>query len=406
LIPDRCESWSKSFLFLFFKKEILPSFMDDQHPNPALLPAGLRDLLPPDAEAEAAGVQAAMRVFAAHAYRRVKPPLLEFEDSFVGGSGAAVAEQSFRIMDPDSHRMMVLRADMTPQIARIAATRLAGQPRPLRLSYSGQCVRVRAASGDRQVPQTGIELIGADSAAADAEVILVADEALREVGLARLSVDLTLPTLVPILLQESGLDAETQRTLAHALDRKDAAAVTRHGGAFAPMLTDLLLAAGPATSSLAALQRAPLPESCRPLAARLAEVVALLQAHAPHMRLTVDPLEFRGFRYHTGIALTLFAPGRHEELGRGGRYFSSDGEPATGITLFADAVLRAASARPARPTLFVPSGAPSGTAHAQREAGYATLAGLEPVTDDTAEAARLGCSHVLINGSAHPVGET
>ena len=381
--------------------------MDDPtQPNPALLPAGLRDLLPPDAETEAAGVQAAMQVFAAHAYRRVKPPLLEFEDSFVGGSGAAVAEQSFRIMDPDSHWMMVLRADMTPQIARIAATRLAGQPRPLRLSYSGQCVRVRAAGGDRQVPQAGIELIGVDSAAADAEVILVADEALRQVGLARLSVDLTLPTLVPILLQESGLDAETQRTLAHALDRKDAAAVTRHGGAFAPMLTDLLLAAGPAATSLAALQRANLPDSCRPLAARLAEVVALLQAQAPQMRLTIDPLEFRGFRYHTGIALTLFAPGRHEEVGRGGRYFSSDGEPATGITLFADAVLRAAAGRPAQRTLFVPAGAAAGDARKMREAGFATLAGLEPVADDRAEAVRLGCSHVLVGGAACGIDKT
>jgi ATP phosphoribosyltransferase regulatory subunit len=265
-------------------------------------------------------------------------------------------------------------------------------------------VRVRAAGTDRQVPQAGIELIGADSAAADAEVILVANEALREVGLARLSVDLTLPTLVPILLQESGLEADTQRTLAHALDRKDAAAVTRHGGALAPMLTDLLLAAGPAVASLAALQRARLPDSCRALAARIADVVALLQAHAPHMRVTIDPLEFRGFRYHTGVALTLFAPGRHEELGRGGRYFSSDGEPATGITLYADAVLRAASARPALPTLFVPAGTPPGVSRALREAGYATLAGLEAVVDASAEAVRLGCSHVLVDGEPRAVG--
>jgi len=121
--------------------------MDDQTaPNPALLPAGLRDLLPPEAATEAARVEAAMAVFAAHAYQRVKPPLLEYEDGFLSGSGAAVADQSFRIMDPDSHRMMVLRADITPQIARIAATRLAALPRPLRLSSAGECVRVRGAS--------------------------------------------------------------------------------------------------------------------------------------------------------------------------------------------------------------------------------------------------------------------
>jgi ATP phosphoribosyltransferase regulatory subunit len=381
--------------------------MDDQTaPNPALLPAGLRDLLPPEAETEAAGVEAAMAVFAAHAYRRVKPPLLEFEESFLGGSGAAVADQSFRIMDPDSHRMMVLRADMTPQIARIAATRLAGVPRPLRLSYAGQCVRVRslAPGTDRQVPQAGIELIGADSAAADAEVMLVAAEALAALGLSRLSFDLTLPTLVPALLERAGFDPGASRILSRALDRKDAAEVAQHGGALAPMLTELLLAAGPVEPALQALRTATLPAPCRALADRLEDVVSRVRAAAPRLRLTIDPLEFRGYRYHTGLALGVFAPGCPEELGRGGRYFSADGEPATGITLYADAVLRAAAARAERRTLYVPAGTAAEVAARFRAEGFATLAGLEAGLDDAAEAARLRCSHVLVGGLAKAVG--
>ena len=375
--------------------------MNDQPPHPALLPAGLRDLLPPHAESEAASVEQIMAGFASHAYRRVEPPLLEYEESFLRGSGAAVAEQSFRIMDPDSHRMMVLRADMTPQIARIAATRLAGAARPLRLAYAGQCVRVTGngpstgASQDRQVPQAGIELIGADSAAADAEIIVVAVEALAALGLTRLSVDLTLPTLVPSLLEAAGLAPAAARALSHALDRKDAASVAESGGALAPTLTALLMAAGPAAPALAALRQADLPAEARALAERLEDVVGLVHAAVPKLRLTVDPVEFRGFRYHTGLALTVFAPGRHEELGRGGRYFSADGEPATGMTLYADAVLRAAPARPDRAMVYVPAGTPAAAAAVPRAAGFATLAGLDPVADDAAEARRLGCTHVL-----------
>jgi ATP phosphoribosyltransferase regulatory subunit len=373
--------------------------------NPALLPAGLRDLLPPEAETEAAGVAAAMQVFASHAYRRVNPPLLEFEESFLGGSGAAVADQSFRIMDPDSHRMMVLRADITPQIARIAATRLAGAPRPLRLSYAGECVRVRpnGPGADRQVPQAGIELIGADSAAADAEVMLVAAEALAALGLARVSIDLTLPTLVPMLLEDAGLDEAARRDLSHALDRKDAAEVMRHGGPLAAMLTNLLLAAGTAQPALAALRAANLPPACRALAERLEQVAALVRQAAPTLRLTVDPVEFRGYRYHTGLALSIFAPGCPEELGRGGRYFSTDGEPATGITLYADAVLRAAGPRAERPTLFVPAGTRPELAAQLRAEGFATLSALEPTQDYDAEATRLRCSHVLVEGRAKEV---
>src|SRR5579872_121654 len=329
---------------------------DDTPNNPALLPAGLRDLLPGDAETEAASVEALMEVFASHGYQRVKPPLMEFEDSLLAGSGAAVAEQTFRLMDPVSQRMMGLRADTTPQVARIATTRLGGAPRPLRLSYAGQCLRVRGSqlAPDRQIAQAGIELIGCDSPAADAEMVLVGAEALASVGLTRPSFDLTLPTLVPVLLDDVGISGADRVVLGRALDRKDAASVTRHGGVLAPVLTELLLAAGPADRALAALEAARLPAAARDLASRLAEAVSAIRARAPALRLTIDPVEFRGFRYETGVSVTIYAPGRHEELGRGGRYMCGETEPATGLTLFPDAVLRAAPRREARARVFVP----------------------------------------------------
>jgi ATP phosphoribosyltransferase regulatory subunit len=375
---------------------------DDESVNRALLPAGLRDLLPPDAECEAISVEALMEVFASHGYQRVKPPLLEFEDSLLAGSGAAVAEQTFRLMDPDSQRMMGLRADTTPQVSRIATTRLATAPRPLRLSYAGQCLRVRGSqlAPHRQVAQAGVELIGHDSPEADAETVLVGAEALDAVGLTRFSFDLTLPTLVPSLLDESGLPASDRVALARALDRKDAAAVACHGGTLAPVLTELLLAAGPADRALEALAGAKLPNHAGVLAQRVAETVAAIRAAAPDLRLTVDPVEFRGFRYETGVSVTVYAPGRHEELGRGGRYVCGDSEPATGLTLYPDAILRVAPPRQARPRLFVPFGTDRGLAADMRAAGYATVAALAPAADNAAEANRLGCTHILRAGKA------
>ncbi|WP_048862997.1 ATP phosphoribosyltransferase regulatory subunit, partial [Acidisphaera rubrifaciens] len=195
--------------------------------NPALLPAGLRDLLPPEAEAEAVAVERLMEVFATHGYERIKPPLLEFEDTLLGGAATAVADQTFRLMDPDSQRMMGLRADTTPQVARIATTRLAGAQRPLRLAYAGQVLHVRGTqlNPDRQMAQTGIELIGSDSAGADAEIVLVAAEALAALGLTRLSFDLTMPTIAPAILDAAGLGTAARAALARAVDRKDAASV-------------------------------------------------------------------------------------------------------------------------------------------------------------------------------------
>jgi ATP phosphoribosyltransferase regulatory subunit len=376
--------------------------MSDDPPNPALLPAGLRDLLPPDAETEASAVEALMDVFAAHGYQRVKPPLLEFEDTLLAGSGSAVADQTFRLMDPESQRMMGLRADTTPQVARIATTRLAGAPRPLRLSYAGQCLRVRGTqlAPDRQIAQAGIELIGYDSPDADAEIVLVAAEALAALGLTRVSIDLTLPMLTPTLLDEAGMSGPARSALARALDRKDAAAVTQHGGKLAPVLTELLLAAGPADRALAALEAARLPGPAETLASRLSEAVGAIRTRAPQLRLTIDPVEFRGFRYETGVSATVYAPGRHEELGRGGRYLCGETEPATGLTLFPDAVLRVAPNRAARARVLVPFGASHAAAAALRAEGYATVAALAPAADEAAEAWRLGCSHLLRDGVA------
>jgi len=215
------------------------------------------------------------------------------------------------------------------------------------------------------------------------------------VGLSRLSIDLTLPPLVPTLLDETGFAPEARARLARALDRKDAAAVSERAGALASTLTDLLLAAGPADRALAALDAARLTPGARAHALRLRATVAAIQARVPGLKLTVDPVEFRGLRYHTGVCMTVYAPGRHEELGRGGRYVGGENEPATGLTLYPDAVLRAAPPLAARRRVFVPVGADLAAAAALRAEGWATVAALAEVADASTDARLQGCSHWL-----------
>ena len=122
----------------------------------ALLPAGLMDVLPPAAAFEARTVERLIRYCESFGYERVKPPLIEFEETMLAGSGAALAAETFRLMDPISQRMLALRPDMTMQVARIASSRLAHRPRPLRLGYAGQVVRVRGTQRrpERQFPRS------------------------------------------------------------------------------------------------------------------------------------------------------------------------------------------------------------------------------------------------------------
>ena len=204
----------------------------------ALLPAGLRDILPPAAAHEADVVRRLLAAFAAQGYQQVKPPLIEFEESLLAGGGGATAGHSFRVMDPVSQRMMAVRADFTPQVARIATTRLANAARPLRLSYAGQVLRVKGSQlrPERQSAQAGFELIGPVAAAADAEVIILAAQALLDLGMREVSVDLSLPRLGALVVGENFPEG-----LRDALDHKDAAAVAALGGAAAPLLGSLVL---------------------------------------------------------------------------------------------------------------------------------------------------------------------
>ncbi len=366
--------------------------------HPALLPLGLRDLLPPDAAIEAEVVARLMGVLASHGYERVKPPLVEFEDNLLSGAGAAMAKETFRLMDPISQRMIGLRADMTPQVARIATTRLRKAPRPLRLCYAGQVLRVRGGQlrPERQVGQVGAELIGSDAIAADVEVIALAAEALGTAGVAGLSVDLSLPTLVPAVCAALGLDAGTAESVRGALDHKDAAAVTAVGGRAAELLGRLLAGAGAAKKALSVLAALDLPAEAAGERARLVAVVERLAGAAAGLAITIDPVENRGFEYHTGVSFTFFARGVRGELGRGGRYRTGNGggEPATGFTLYTDTVLRAVPKPAPAPRLYVPIGSDPALVRRLRGEGWVTVAALGPGAAE-AEARRLGCGHCL-----------
>ncbi len=372
--------------------------------NRALLPAGLRDILPHDAEREAKVIEQTMAFAAGYGYERVKPPLVEFEETLFSGAGAATAAQCFRVMDPSSQRMMAVRADMTPQVARIAVSRLAGMPRPLRLSYAGQVLRVKGSQlrPERQFAQVGVELIGSLSPAADAEVAVLAGEALRALGVKGVSVDLSLPTLVPTLLRELNLTPDD--ALRGGLDHKDAAAVAAEGGAAAPLLLALLSAVGPVNRALQILAPLALPPETRSAVNHLGNTAALIHEAAPDLILTVDPVENRGFEYHTGVTFTLFGHDLFGELGRGGRYLTGNGEPGVGATLFMDTVLEGLSQTPSQKPrrVFVPWSMTAG-GRELRSQGWVTVMGLGLLLDDQAEAKRLGCDFFLAADGVRPV---
>lgn len=377
--------------------------------NRALLPPGFTDTLAPQAAREAGAVSAILGHFAAHGFSHVKPPLVEFEETLFGGIGAAKREQSFRVMDPVSHRMLAIRPDMTVQIARMAASRLAKAPRPLRLSYAGQVLRVTANQirPERQFTQLGAEIIGADGSEADTHIIALAVRALGLAGIRGVSVDLTLPGLVGALVPALAGPADRDGPLARAVEGKDTGAVAASGDKVADLLVGLINAGGPADEALAAANGLNLPAQAGALVARLATTVTLLRAALPDTPLTVDFVERRGFEYQTGVGFTLFARPLREELGRGGGYLAGqefgEGDQATGVSLFMDSILRGLPEADQPGRVLVPACLPAGKAAELQAQGWVTVYSLNEGEPDRTEARDQACSHLFKAEQLHPL---
>lgn len=384
--------------------------MNENEQN-ALLPAGLRDVLPNDAAFEAQIVEQIVTLFGQNGYDRVKAPLIEFEDSLLAGDGVALASQTFRLMDPVSQRMMGVRADITPQISRIARTRLGQTPRPIRLSYAGEVLRVRGSQlrPERQIMQVGAELIGSSTSLADTEIIELASDAIGSLGIHNFSVDLTVPRLVPSILNKFGLSGDVAVAVRAALDRKDPEAVESVAGAATPILVALLEASGPVDRALQQLKALSLPVTAEVERQQLEEVVGRLRVGMPDLHLTLDPAENRGFEYHTGIGFTIFARGMPGELARGGRYLvkghSDVGsvEPATGVTLYVDTILGMLPQQNNARRVLVPLGVSRVTKSELHKAGWITVSSLDANADPASEAQHLACSHFLYGSDPRPV---
>lgn len=372
-----------------------------------LLPNGLRDTLAPDAAYEADLTAQMMSVFAIHGYDCVRPPLVEFEESLLEGPGGVMADQMFRLMDPITHRMMAVRPDITPQIARIATTRLKGAARPLRLSYAGPVLMVTGSElrPDREVTQVGVELIGSAALTADAEVISVAAEALQAIGVAQPSFDLNMPQLVPLVCEGLEMDADTTSFARAALNRKDAGSIATLAGVdpnAVELLKTLVKTAGFAGKVLTELGALVLPPAAKVLIEDMETVVRHVQSMVPGIQLTVDPAEFRGAEYQTGISFTIFAEGARSELGRGGRY-PLDGETATGATFFVDALRRAVEKPMDHTALYLPVDTSMAEGIRLRTEGWRTVRALDNSADLQTRARTLNCTHIFENGKVRPL---
>ena len=320
--------------------------------SPAIrLPSGVRDFLPRAAARRRVLAENVLDVFEAWGYARIITPMFECADVLERGLGAGARAAAIRFVEPGTGEVVALRPDITPQIARVVATRMADIPGPIRLCYEGAVSRLAGEAGQREILQAGIELVDAPAPDGDAEVLAVAAAALARVALPEIRIDVGHVAPAAFVLGAAP-DPAARVLIANALARKDRAGVRSAARALpegvGPLAEALATLWGPAPATLDRAVALPWPAQVKAaleqLRAVLAAFAALADSRAP--QVTIDLGDLRGFDYYTGVRFAAYAAGAPDAVLRGGRYDELLGRygraaQATGFAIDLEAVAQA-----------------------------------------------------------------
>ncbi len=320
------------------------------------LPSGVRDFLPRAAARRLSLASRLGRVFEAWGYARIITPVFECADVLERGLGGDARAAAIRFVEPGTGEVVALRPDITAQVARLVATRLAEHEGPVRLCYEGAVYRLsgRLADemGQREIIQAGVELIDLPAPAGDAEVLAVASAALASAALTETRLDVGHVAPVKYVL-EIVPDA-IRDDLTRALAKKDRARLRALAAKpeIAPEISPLIEALGSLWGAVEpTLERAlalPWPEEVRGALDQLRVVLARFAelVDPPMPELTLDLGDVRGFDYYTGVRFAGYAGGAPDAVLRGGRYDSLIGRygrpaRATGFAIDVEALAQA-----------------------------------------------------------------
>ena len=314
-----------------------------------LLPDGVQETLPPDALAVESLRHAILQLFHSWGYDLVMPAMLEYRDSLLTGTAHALDTRTFALVDQLSGKLMGVRADMTPQVARIDAHLLADDARHHRVSRLCYCGHLLHAIGDgvnasRTPLQIGAEIFGSDSIGADVEVASLMLETLHVAGMDEASLDIGHVGVFRSLVRNTALESEQESQLFDMLQRKSLPDLQGYLHSLPlenrqrEQIFQLALLNGDA--SVIDKARAMFDDAGDDLIETLdamSNVVESLQQRYPQTTIHCDLSELRGYSYHTGLVFAAFVEGQGREIARGGRYDDvgevfGNARPATGFS--------------------------------------------------------------------------
>jgi ATP phosphoribosyltransferase regulatory subunit len=292
-----------------------------------LLPEGIEEILPPQARRIEQLRRNILDMFHVWGYELVIPPVIEYLESLLTGTGSDLDLRTFKLIDQLSGRLLGIRADMTPQVARIDAHRLRSEW-PTRLCYLGTVLHTRADGfgASRGPLQIGAEIFGHAGVQSDVEILRLMWQTLGLSGIDNIYLDLGHVGIYRALARQAALSREQEMQLFDALQRKATTEIASMVQGFgvgaepARMLVELAQLDGKNALQRARQVLAAADADVTQALDYLSQVAAELRRFLPDVPVHFDLAELRGYHYKTGVVFAAFVPGSGEEIARGGRY--------------------------------------------------------------------------------------
>ena len=311
--------------------------------NRWLLPEDIADVLPAEARKVETLRRAILDLYQSYGYELVAPPILEFLDSLLTGTGSDLNLQTFKLVDQMSGRTLGLRADITPQVARIDA-HLLNRAGVTRLCYAGSVAHARTPVGSsaREDLQLGAEIYGCATWEADFEAITLLLKTLSIAGLGKVYLDLSHAGILAGILVDQKLDKETIETLYSLLQTKDRPRLSQWAACLPAKTTEALMALtelnGPCAEVLVKAKKVlPKHAAIDQALSDLERLVAAVSSSSG-LDLSIDLADLRGYQYHSGVMFAAYVEQLPQPIARGGRYDHvgqafGRSRPATGFSL-------------------------------------------------------------------------
>jgi len=313
--------------------------------NRWLLPQGIEEALPADAARLETLRRNLLDIYASWGYQLVMPPVIEFLDSLLTGTGHDLDLQTFKLIDQLTGRSMGMRADMTPQVARIDSHQLKNDA-PNRLCYMGTVLRTLPDGfGSSRSPfQAGVELYGHGGIESDIEVLCLMVETLRASGIKDISIDIGHVGLYRGLAKQAGFNKNQEADLFDMMQRKAIPEIQSYleAQSIDKKVADMLNALPELHGGESCLQNAQTilsnaDDAVKDALTYLQQAVAKFKQRVSDVDIHFDLSELRGYHYHTGLLFAAYTPGEGQEIARGGRYDDigqvfGRARPATGFS--------------------------------------------------------------------------